>query len=297
MSPIVRVALIASLALAACQPEDPLELESATSEIAATGGAAAAHPPRNCALAGNEGKSCDDGLYCTVDDTCHAGVCVGEERPCASAVGFCSLGTCDEAHDSCVAAPRGGSCVDRCDTVKLKRLYRRGWQHGFEAVSKAWDRRHGNCDRSDDFVNQVSTRLEDALAEQDDEASIKLQRRCRKAGVMDGSFAALDVVQSFCDQTCFLDGDFTGKLSAEAYCEMALGADGPLDLAGWIRGPLNTCGLSYEVACDSSFIGESLSYTNAAGASCETMTVGAYESSWDESRLESCDYRNRDAGP
>ena len=295
MSPIVRVALIASLALAACEPEDPMELESATSELATADVSAAAHPPRNCAVAGNEGLSCDDGLYCTVEDTCHAGVCVGEERPCASAVGFCSLGTCDEAHDSCVPTPRSASCVDRCDTVKLKRIYRRGWQRGFEAVSKAWDRRHGNCDRSDAFVNRVSTRLENALAEQDSEASIKVQKRCRKAGVMDGSFAALDVVQSLCDQTCFLDGDFTGKLAAEGYCEMAL-ADGPLDLAGWSRGPLNTCGLNYEVACDSTFIGESLDYSNANGAPCQAATVGAYETSWNNSRDESCDYRNRDAG-
>lgn len=297
MSYIVRVALIASFALAACEPEDPTELASATSELAGGAGSASAHPPRNCASAGSEGASCDDGLYCTVDDTCHAGVCVGEERPCASVVGFCSVASCDEAHDTCVPTPRSAGCVDRCDTTKLKRIYRRGWQHGFEAISKAWDRRHASCDRSDAFVDRVMTRLESALEQQDSEVSAKLQRRCRKAGVVDGSFAALDVVQSLCAETCFLDGDLTGKLTADTYCEMALGADGPLDLAGWIRGPLNTCGLGYEVACDSSFIGESVSYTNAAGESCEAMTQGAYETSWDRSRLESCDYRNRDAGP
>jgi hypothetical protein len=291
MSFIARIAVIALVALAACEPEDPAEMAFATAEVAAS------PHPHNCAAAGSEGASCDDGLYCTVDDTCHAGVCVGAERPCESAVGFCSLASCDEAHDACVAVPRGATCTDRCDTVKLKRFYRKGWQKGFEAVSRAWNRhRQGGCDRSDAFVDQISTRLESALGEPDSEANAKLQRRCRKAGVIDGSFAALDVVQSLCDQTCFLDGDLTGKLSAEAYCEMAMGADGPLDVADWMRGPLNTCGLNYEIACDSSFIGESVSYPSGSG-SCEAVTEGAYESSWDRSRLESCDYRNRDAQP
>jgi hypothetical protein len=289
MSPIVRVALIVSFALAACEPQDPAELASTSAEVA---------PPRNCAAANAEGKNCDDGLYCTVDDTCHAGACVGQERPCVNAVGFCAAATCDEAHDTCVAEPIGASCVDRCDTVKLKKFYRKGWQRGFESISKEWDRRRSNsCDRSDAFVDGVTARLEEALGQQDSEATNQQHKRCRQAGIVDGSFAALGAIQSFCDTTCFLDGDLTGKMAAEAYCEMALAADGPLDLSGWIRGPLDTCGLNYEVACDSSFVGESFEYRNAAGAQCESRTLPPYEESWDDSRLESCDYRNRDVGP
>jgi hypothetical protein len=296
-SSLVSVVLFVALATtagAACDAED-LPVDDLAQAVATPApGHAAGH---NCAAANAEGKSCDDGLFCTVDDTCHSGVCVGTERPCANVVGFCDVATCDEAHDTCVATPRpGGACVDRCDTTKLKKFYRKGWQKGFEAVSKAWDRRHGNCDRTEAFVDRISAGLEDALAAQDSEATQKAHRRCRKAGAVDGAFAALDVIQSFCDQTCFLDGDFTGKLAAESYCEMAIGADGPLDVVDWLRGPLNMCGLNYEIACDSSFVGTSVDYSSSSG-SCAPLTEGAYEAAWDASRLVSCDYRNHDAAP
>jgi hypothetical protein len=276
--PFAAVAL--ALGLAGCLDADAA-VDDSTVELAAAN--------FNCSSPHSEGKSCNDGLFCTVEDRCAGGVCIGEERPCNDVVGFCSVGTCDEVHDTCVAEPREDDCTDLCDTNKLKKFYRKGWKQGFQVVSKIWDRRAENCASIDDFVDQVFTRLETAHRFNDNEANEKAHRRCRKAGVLDGAYAALDDIQNLCDQVCFLDGDLVGRLSAATYCEMAIGADGPLDVASWIRGPIGTCGFSYEVACDGSFIGASLDYVNDAGA-CAPMTEGAYATPWDNTRDRSCDF-------
>ncbi|APR84097.1 Flagellar hook-length control protein FliK [Minicystis rosea] len=52
----------------------------------------------------NEGESCDDGLYCTVDDACVKGHCLGAPRTCGTA-GECSRSTCDETEHQCVVTP------------------------------------------------------------------------------------------------------------------------------------------------------------------------------------------------
>jgi hypothetical protein len=52
----------------------------------------------------NEGTSCDDGKFCTVNDKCSGGFCVGDPNPCPSGA-QCVKGTCDEASHSCVMAP------------------------------------------------------------------------------------------------------------------------------------------------------------------------------------------------
>ena len=63
-----------------------------------------------------EGADCDDGLYCTVDDLCQAGACVGQTvRDCtAEGDGKCVQGVCDEFSDACVpqAAADGSTCED-----------------------------------------------------------------------------------------------------------------------------------------------------------------------------------------
>ncbi len=48
---------------------------------------------------------CDDGLFCTDNDTCQARVCQGQPRACAGAGDQCNSGVCDEMDDECVAQP------------------------------------------------------------------------------------------------------------------------------------------------------------------------------------------------
>ncbi len=62
-----------------------------------------------------DGLVCDDGLYCTVGDSCDGGLCIGTARACPS--GACGL-PCDEVRDRCPAAAAGTVCrvaVGDCD--------------------------------------------------------------------------------------------------------------------------------------------------------------------------------------
>ncbi len=61
----------------------------------------------------HENDSCDDALYCTIDDICTAGTCSGAPRNCT--VGeSCRVGFCDEDANQCVGDPvaDGSPCVD-----------------------------------------------------------------------------------------------------------------------------------------------------------------------------------------
>lgn len=54
----------------------------------------------------NSGSTCDDGLYCTLNDKCSSdGQCIGEQRDCGGFDGSCNIGVCDEGSASCVAQP------------------------------------------------------------------------------------------------------------------------------------------------------------------------------------------------
>jgi hypothetical protein len=61
------------------------------------------------------GTFCDDGLFCTVNDTCDGlGACSGAARDCSSFAFECQTASCDETIDTCTVAdaPAGASCDD-----------------------------------------------------------------------------------------------------------------------------------------------------------------------------------------
>jgi hypothetical protein len=73
----------------------------------------------------NDGVTCDDGAYCTVDDACAAGTCDGTPRVCEDGVGCNGISTCNEATRSCSPDVNGcgnnalcnaqtDSCVTTC---------------------------------------------------------------------------------------------------------------------------------------------------------------------------------------
>lgn len=77
------------------------------------------------------GKPCDDGALCTVDDSCVAGTCLGAPRPCSDGID-CTADSCDEAtgcvYDGaqCECGPGvlcddGEACngVETCDLATL----------------------------------------------------------------------------------------------------------------------------------------------------------------------------------
>ncbi|WP_168210412.1 PKD domain-containing protein [Persicimonas caeni] len=61
-----------------------------------------------------DGTTCDDGAFCTVNDACTAGSCGGAARDCSGAGDQCNDGVCDDNSDSCVAQPvqDGTTCDD-----------------------------------------------------------------------------------------------------------------------------------------------------------------------------------------
>ena len=78
----------------------------------------ACDPVEGCTHTPNE-ESCDDGLFCTLSDTCSDGECVGEARVCDDE-DPCTTGACDEGAQACVGTPvtcdDGVACtLDSCD--------------------------------------------------------------------------------------------------------------------------------------------------------------------------------------
>ncbi len=57
---------------------------------------------------------CDDGLFCTLDDVCAAGVCTGDHRDCSGLSDACHDGVCDDGSNACVAIEKdnGTPCSD-----------------------------------------------------------------------------------------------------------------------------------------------------------------------------------------
>ncbi len=73
----------------------------------------------NPCLGKTDGTPCDDKLYCTVNDTCKAGVCTGAARDCTAGgpISPCVTASCDELKVQCVTKPAsegtpcpGGQC-------------------------------------------------------------------------------------------------------------------------------------------------------------------------------------------
>ena len=61
-----------------------------------------------------DGFGCDDGLYCTVNNQCLGGTCVGDERTCDDGI-FCTFDFCEEEYDDCINDPmpqNGLECED-----------------------------------------------------------------------------------------------------------------------------------------------------------------------------------------
>ncbi|MBW2453911.1 MAG: hypothetical protein JRI68_05355 [Deltaproteobacteria bacterium] len=69
-------------------------------------------------VADEDGTSCDDGLFCTANDTCQNGLCEpGPTNDCGIAAAACETIACDENSQSCstVAGQNGDPCVDPND--------------------------------------------------------------------------------------------------------------------------------------------------------------------------------------
>lgn len=67
----------------------------------------------------SDGTACYDALFCTVDDTCRHGICIGEQRDCSQVEDACNRSACDEQRDSCVPVPQTGASCDDQDACTM----------------------------------------------------------------------------------------------------------------------------------------------------------------------------------
>ncbi len=77
-----------------------------------------AHAVSYVAWSDADGRSCDDGLFCTADDVCTLGVCVGASaRDCGDGVACNGAETCDEGTNSCVSGETECGVDAVCDAT------------------------------------------------------------------------------------------------------------------------------------------------------------------------------------
>jgi peptidase C25-like protein len=72
-----------------CSDDDPCTLDSCDFQS------------DECKHDPESGAACHDGLYCTADDVCQAGLCVGSTSICPQATGQCLVAVCDEEANQC----------------------------------------------------------------------------------------------------------------------------------------------------------------------------------------------------
>jgi hypothetical protein len=102
-----------------------------------------------------DGTACDDGAFCTVDDGCQGGVCLGTPRDCSSAGDQCVVGVCDDGADACVGQPKatgvacddGAFCTvdDECQGGRCRGLERDCTGAGGECEEGVCDETAGVC--------------------------------------------------------------------------------------------------------------------------------------------------------
>ncbi len=199
-------------------------------------------------------------------------------------------GTVDEIQtvtDGCTSLSCTNTVPEICSQPNLARIYRYQWTVARQAVARIWDTKVNDCDKGEEFANWVIEKIYamEARIEQDSTE----ENNCRIIGLIDGALVGLDIVQEYCGLYCFLSGNVVGTIAAKAYCELAIETNGAINAEQWVRQPVNICGLHFEIACETTFLTDTLSYVNELGA-CQPYTEGDYLETWDNSREKSCDY-------
>ncbi|MFT5041888.1 MAG: hypothetical protein ACI8TX_002868, partial [Hyphomicrobiaceae bacterium] len=197
------------------------------------------------AQSANEAGSCDDGAFCTVSDTCESGSCVGSVRDCDDGVG-CSIDSCDEELDSCIATTDNASCddglfcngVEICDAVDDCQMGTAPDCSGLDdGVCVA-----GTCDEDGDACAEAPTREgetcdDNAFCTEDDQCTLGVcvgtARDCS-----DGVACTTDACDettdecvwgpqdSFCDDSLFCNGTETCDTANDCQSGVALDCSG-----------------------------------------------------------------------
>lgn len=169
-------------------------------------------------------------------------------------------------------------------TPQATSAYRTGLRLGERIVTTSWSRVN-DCDRVEYFLSIV----EDNVSRLTLPPNASNSTICRYTGTVDGVYNMLDQLYGTCADQCFLDGEFAGEISGEVYCELSIALGGLAAADDFLRGPVQVCGLNFEIGCDSAFIGTTVSYANSEGV-CEPFTEGEFFDVWDQARNNQCAY-------
>jgi hypothetical protein len=170
---------------------------------------------------GRQGEPCDDGLFCTVNDRCNAGVCRGNARSCDDGIACNDLESCDEDYDTCLPGASVCQSDELCDvTIDACVLTCTGCAiaglcYGADQLNPA-----NSCQVCDPTVDDDA--WTDLDAEPcDDGLFCTIQDACN-AGVCEGGPRA-------CDDGVSCNGAETCDEDADA-CEPGIGPCGPGEL-------------------------------------------------------------------
>jgi len=177
---------------------------------------------------------------------------------------------------------------NQCSSATNTRAFRAGRMAGSSLVRQSWASLN-DCDRVEQFEDLVTSSLERYVPGN----APTLYTQCRFAGVVQGVLDELDTVFVDCTDACFREGKFAGEISAFAYCELSIALNGLETADDFLRGPVQVCGFSFEVGCDSEFIAVASSYENELGA-CEPFTVNTFVEVFDQARENQCAYNPLD---
>jgi hypothetical protein len=172
-----------------------------------------------------------------------------------------------------------------CNTKTFNRnAYLAGFHSGQLLVSQAWDRIN-DCDKIETFDNIVISSVDSLTLP----LNPSLYVTCRYTGIIDGVLQQLADMDGSCTNQCFADGTVIGQISAQAYCDLSIALGGLGDLFAFMRAPVQVCGFSFQLGCDSTFIGFAATYLNM-GQACSIYTVSPFDIVFDNTRNFQCAY-------
>lgn len=209
--------------------------------------------------------------------------CILKTTASATLLGIFAMGGVAHAEPPVVAPPVAAPapppfCTSNIDSRQFASGFVLGQRIVQQAVARVAD-----CDQIDLVTNIVLDNVSRLILPPNPSNAIA----CRFTGTIDGVLLELDNQNLICADECTADGEFFGKLTSDAYCALSVALDGLVSPNPFERNFVNSCGFNYEVACDSAYISNSLSYE---GGICVEYTEGVFESVWDQSRFNSCAY-------
>lgn len=178
----------------------------------------------------------------------------------------------------------GGDVPAACRTQLGQRAFTAGHTAGGSLARQAWNNVK-DCDHVEDFESLVMN----TLSRYGLPSNPSDYTACRYTGMVTGIIDELDGLFNVCTDQCFAEGEIAGDISAIAYCELSIALGGLASADDFIRGPVQVCGMSFELGCDTMFDTTSESYSNKIGA-CLAYTRDPFTSVWHQARSNQCAY-------